>query len=479
MEEITFSTSSKNKNKKLVGGILLAILVGWLTSIMGFAIPVTLLAVTFLVSFLLIVFNKPKVGLLTFIAHCFFIWLLFREVGDLPFSLAIEGLILLTWLAVIFHNSAHFDWSFMKKDITYLGLGWCSITVLEFFNPTTFGNVNSWIADSRYTFLWITVVPMSLTLFNTNKDLNLFLYLILGFSVVAAFYGLRQTHIGLTSAERNFLVQSPTHVIFGKLRVFSFYSDAGQFGASMAQMCVIAVVLLLGPFKMWKRVLGAVLAVLFLYAMSVSGTRGALFCLFGGIIIILFISKNLKIIAIAGFIAIVGFGFLKFTFIGHNISEIRRMRSALNPNDASLNLRFYNQQRLAAHLAHYPLGGGIGSIGYAARGAAKKAPYANIEPDSYWVKIWANYGIVGLTIWFSMMMYIIGKCAGIVWNIKNQRLKIKLTALTAGAAGIFLCSYGNEVMNNNPSSIVLYISWAFIFLGPKLDREAQLAENNG
>jgi hypothetical protein len=33
-------------------------------------------------------------------------------------------------------------------------------------------------------------------------------------------------------------------------------------------------------------------------------------------------------------------------------------------------------------------------------------------------------------------------------------------------------------MNNVPSSIILYISWAFIFLGPKLDKEAQLAEAN-
>jgi len=479
MEEITFSTGPKKKNKILIIGIVLAILTGWLTAIMSFAVPAILLALAFLISFVLIIFNKPRLGIITFIVYCFLMWFLYREVGGIPYSYAVEGLIFLTWLAVVFHNSAKFDWSFMKSEITFIGLAWCLITVLEIVNPTTLGNVGSWIADARYPFLWILIVPLSMALFNKNKDLNIFLILIIILSLVAAFNGVRQVQVGLTAGEKAFIVSSPTHVIFGKLRVFSFYSDAGQFGASMAQMCVIAVVLVLGPFSLWKRVACAIAAVIFLYAMSISGTRGAMFCLFGGILVVLVASKNIKMVVFAAMLALVGFVFLKYTFIGHNIAEVRRMRSALNPNDPSLNLRFYNQKRLGAYLKHYPFGGGVGSIGYASRGAAKKAPFANIEPDSYWVKIWANYGIVGLTIWFSMMMYIIGKCSGIIWNIKNQRLKFKLTALTAGAAGIFLCSYGNEVMNNVPSSIVLYISWAFIFLGPKLDREAQIAEANG
>ena len=479
MEEISFFTKTKNKNRLLYLGIFLAVFIGWLTSIMGFFVPIILLGVTFAISFLLIVFTNPRVGLFTFIFHCILMWFFYREIGDFSFSYGIEGFLFITWLAVIFHNTANYDWSFMKKDITYLGLAWCAITVLEFFNPTTFGNVNSWIGDSRYPFLWILIVPLVMTIFNSNKDLNIFLLIIIIMSVLASFYGIRQNFVGLTDAEKNFLITSPTHVIFGKLRVFSFYSDAGQFGASMAQMCIICIVLVLGPYKKWIRIVCACASVLFLYSMSISGTRGALFCLFGGILVILVASKNIKLILYAALFGVIGFGFLKFTYIGHSISEVRRMRSALNPNDASLNLRFYNQQRLAAHLKRYPFGGGVGSIGYASRDAAKKAPFANIEPDSYWVKIWANYGIVGLTIWFSIMMYIVGKCSGIIWNIKNQRLKFKLTALTAGAAGIFLCSYGNEVMNNVPSSVILYISWAFIFLGPKLDKEAQIAEANG
>ena len=85
-----------------------------------------------------------------------------------------------------------------------------------------------------------------------------------------------------------------------------------------------------------------------------------------------------------------------------------------------------------------------------------------------WVKVWAMYGIVGLVIWFGIMMYIIGKSCGIVWKLKSKHLRFKLGALTAGAAGIFACSYGNEVMNNYPSAMIVYLSWAFVFMGPAL-----------
>lgn len=183
------------------------------------------------------------------------------------------------------------------------------------------------------------------------------------------------------------------------------------------------------------------------------------------------INKNLKIIFLSLAVGFFSFAFLKYTFIGHDIYEIRRMRSALNPNDASLNVRLVNQQRIAQFINPLPFGAGVGSIGFAAKSTTKPTYITHIPTDSYWVKIWASYGVVGLVLWFSMMMFILGKCCGIVWNTHDKGLKYKLTALTAGAAGVFFCSYGNEVMNSMPSSMIVYISWAFVFIGPMLDRK--------
>jgi len=166
-------------------------------------------------------------------------------------------------------------------------------------------------------------------------------------------------------------------------------------------------------------------------------------------------------------------GVLKYTSIGSSSYQIDRLRTALDPEDASLNVRFTSQLILRDYLKDKPFGGGLGVIGAWGQVYNSDKFLSTIEPDSYWVKIWAMYGIVGLVLWFAMMLYILGKCCGIIWKIRDPSLKIKLIALCSGTFGIFVASYGNEVMNRIPSSILIFMSWAFIYLAPKLEAEVQ------
>src|SRR5690606_16212199 len=122
-----------------------------------------------------------------------------------------------------------------------------------------------------------------------------------------------------------------------------------------------------------------------------------------------------------------------------------------------------------------PFGEGLGTIGTWGHEYNSDKFVSTIEPDSYWVKVWAMYGIVGLTIWFGMMLYIQGKCGGYIWRIRDRGLRIKLIALLAGSIGVFIASYGNEVINRIPASLVVYVSWAMIYLGPKMELDTMQA----
>nr|WP_262907746.1 O-antigen ligase family protein [Hymenobacter sp. BT770] len=287
---------------------------------------------------------------------------------------------------------------------------------------------------------------------------------------------MKQLYLGLSAGEQAFLDENTkTHLLWGKLRVFSFYSDAGQFGAAQAHIALVALILALGPFKYWKRALLAAAALVLVVGMFISGTRGALFTLGSGVLVALLISNNIKVFVLGSVMALAGFGVLKYTTIGSSNYNIYRMRTALDPTDPSLNVRFQNQQRLGAYLADRPFGGGLGIIGNSGIKYNAGQYLASIPPDSYWVKVWAMYGIVGFTIWLGLMLYILGKCCGIVWRIRDRALKAKLIALTAGAAGSLAASYGNEVINFMPSALVVYISWAFVFRGPQLDAQSQPA----
>lgn len=56
-------------------------------------------------------------------------------------------------------------------------------------------------------------------------------------------------------------------------------------------------------------------------------------------------------------------------------------------------------------------------------------------------------------------------------RIRDPQLRGLLSALLAGTFGIAVSSYGNEIMGQFPNGIIVYMSFAFVFLGKKFDRE--------
>lgn len=425
-------------------------------------------------------FNNPRSTLYVLITYCFLFGILMREVGgDIPYGTLIEVLLAFCWIVIIVKIPIN-EWAVVKTDLFYVLLGWFILSIIEVANPAG-ASVMGWLQEIRSAALYpFIIVPTAYILLNKNEHLNTFIKLIMLFSVLAALNGIKQLHFGLTSGEQRFLDEgaASTHVLFGKLRVFSFYSEAGQFGASQAQMSLMALILCLGPYKWWKRVLLFITFLLTFYGMLISGTRGALFALVVGGFVAIILSKHFKAMIQGGVVALFFICFLKFTSIGNGNYQIYRLRTALDPQDASLNVRLHTQQILSDYMSTLPFGGGLGVLGAAGNMYNQDKFLSTIQPDSYWVKIWAMYGVVGLTIWIGMMMFILGKCCGIVWRLKDPGLRIKCLALTAGFAGIFFCSYGNEVINTMPSSIVVYVSWVFVFIAPKLDRDILEMNNN-
>lgn len=479
MSQLTFKVPTGNSRFLLPLALAGAIGLGWLTAKGGLVIPGLLVVIPILVAAVCLVFNDLRLGLVALLCYGFLLFFLMRRVPGVPFSYLFEGLLVLMWLGVLFHRRMTITWKLVQNDLVYLALAWFGISLLQLLNPAG-ASLAGYVSEIRTTALnWVLVVPLCFIIFNKRTDLDFFLVFILGFSLFASLWGIKQLHIGLDSADQRFLDEGAavTHLLMGKLRVFSIYSDAGQFGASQAQMCLIALILALGPFKTWKKVLLAVAAMVLLYGMLISGTRGAMFVLLPGIFVALFLSKKTKILLIGGLIAGTAFCGLKYTTIGHANYHIHRLRTSVNPEDESLNLRFHNQRILGNYLKDYPFGGGLGVIGYNGHKHNADKFLSTVEPDSYWVKIWAMYGIVGFVIWIGFMLYILGKCGGIVWSIKNAGLRYKLLALTSGSAGILFCSYGNEVINVLPSTIVIFLSWVFVYLGPYFDHQLKCSSH--
>ncbi|RYY00547.1 O-antigen ligase domain-containing protein, partial [bacterium] len=306
---------------------------------------------------------KPILHLL--VIYCFICWLLTRETGvSFPIGILIEVLLFIIILVAIVTVPKE-SWKNLNTDLFYLFLFWFLLSLFEVFNPYGASTIG-WLKEIRSAAEYpLLIVLVSSVVFTAKKDLDVFLTIVIALSTLAALNGIKQLHIGLSRGDQVFLQYggAATHLLWGRLRVFSFYTEAAQFGASQAHISLMALILALGPVKKKTKIVLLVCSALMFYGMLISGTRGALFALVPGAFVAILLSKKFKILISGGALAVLFLCFLKFTTIGNGNYQIYRFRSALDPNDPSLNVRLSSQRILKDYMEKIPFGGGLGVIG--------------------------------------------------------------------------------------------------------------------
>jgi hypothetical protein len=444
---------------------------GYLLSDGGIMMEAALVALPFILAFVILVFLKPRIGLITLLFYAFLMPTIGKHIPGLQVGLLIDGFMVLTWLAIFFFRGNRFRFRHLNHDIFWLAAFWMGLTILQLGNPSR-PSVQGWFQEMRSAGLyWFLTTPLVILLLRKKSDIPLFLHIIIIMSFLGALYGMKQLYIGVDAAENRWLEAGArkTHILFGKLRVFSFYNEAAQFGASQAHIAVICGVLATGPYSLGRKALYWIATAVIFYGMLISGTRGAMGALLGGGLLFLILIRQTKILVLGLTVGLAMVGMLKFTYIGQGNDQIRRMRTSLDPNDASLQVRLINQRILRDMLASKPFGTGVGTIGQWGTTYNKHIPTARIPPDRLYVKIWVMYGIVGFILWFGIWMFMIAKGSGIAWYTRDPVLRNQIIALTAGTFGSLFCSYGNEVMNALPSSLIVYISITLVFISRKWD----------
>lgn len=431
----------------------------------GIIAGISLMMLPFLALFLNLLFVYPKLGVYSALVMAFMANGLARYVPA-PLGLAIDGLLVLTYLAIFFKKESY-DWSRAANGLTWAACIWMGFSVLQILNPEA-RSFAAWFYAMRGVSLYmVLIIPLVFVLFDDKKDLDLFFHLWLFFALLGSLQGMKQLFIGVDAFEKAWLDAGAAkqHILFGKLRVFSFYSDAGQFGASQGHTFLVATILFFTPsISTRRKVFYGVCGLLGLYGMMISGTRGAMGVPAIGFMTYFLLSKNFRVfgsgVAVGGII----FYFLKYTFIMQGVYAINRMRTALDPNDASLLVRLENQRKLSSYLASRPFGGGIGSAGNWGLRFSPNSFLAQTPTDSWFVRIWAEEGIVGLYLHLIILFYIAIMAGVKLWNLPDPILRQQRMAMLSGTLGIYTASYGNGILGQMPSGILLYIGWAFLFM---------------
>ncbi len=434
------------------------------------------------------VFLNPRFGLWSVFVVEFFVLGLGRYIQGVPMGLAVDGLLFLTYLGIIFkHFYEKVDWAPAKNLLTYLAMIWFGYALLELVNPEANSRVAWFYAMRGVSLYMILTVPLVFMLWRKPQDVERFLVLWAIFSIIGTLKGMGQKFFGVDPWEQAWLDAggAVTHILFGKLRIFSFYTDAGQFGAAQGQAGVVFLILYLtytDKKDRMKRRLFLISGLMGLYGMLISGTRGAIAVPIAGFFLYLILTKNIKILIIGSMLGLSVLFVLKYTTIGNQNADIRRLRSAFDPNDPSLQTRLHNQQILKAYLATRPFGGGIGSSGAWGQRFSPNAFLSHVATDSWYVVIWVEQGIVGLYLHLIILFTILGRASYfIMFKLKDPKLTGQMRALASGLLGIMGASYGNAVLGQMPTGIILYISMAFMFMSPYFDKkiaeEKALAEH--
>jgi putative inorganic carbon (hco3(-)) transporter len=286
---------------------------------------------------------------------------------------------------------------YFKNPVTIALLIWVLYNLFQFLNPNSSNFIGKVIAIRQALYSLFGFI-IALSVFNNIRSVKKFFKIALSFSLLAAIFGITQKYIGLLPFEREWLFSDPGRVrlfvIWGEIRVWSFLNDPTNFGLLMASSGLICIILMTGPYKVYKKVLLAVAGLSMFLGMVASGTRTAFIVVIVGFGIFGLVNlKNVRtqIISFVFFLTLIGVYFGPFYS-----PPIVRIRTAFQGgDDPSMNVRLINKERIRPYLWSHPIGGGPNTTG---ESSDNSHPLWGFPPDSGYLKIALELGYIGLIL---------------------------------------------------------------------------------
>ncbi len=400
--------------------------------------------------------------------------------GGIPMSIYDEMLeLILIGIAIIdARQTPHFDRAL--NTMLFAILIWCGFCTLELLNDTcALGiDVTAWFTSFRLMALHLVWLLLVFSLCISSPQ-NLLTYLKIWalLSLFSAFWTWKQKNIGFTPIEYGWLYYGPgetTHLLNGGtlIRYFSTFSDAANYGCNAASSAVAFLIIAITSKIKWERIFFLGVSICVIWGMFQSGTRTAIFCLAGGFMVYVVLSKSFKIAIPFGIFFALAMFFLVFTNIGNGNQQIRRMRSAFDKKDASSNVRDINKTAIKKYLKDAPWGLGIGSTQANIPANNKYRKLSDISPDSEYVYIWVHTGVIGISVFLSCMLLMwLGACRIVMFKLKSPSLIGVGGGLCSAFIAIQLGAYANQVLYQYPNGLTFFGGLAIVYILPYLESD--------
>lgn len=376
-----------------------------------------------------------------------------------------------------------YHWKRSVNLMSFAILLWFLLCALEVFNDTCdLGiNVGAWFTGFRLMAFQLVYFLLIFSIYiNSPEILTRYLKVWACLALFSVYWTFKQKYIGLNPFE-NARIQAygSTHYVNGIIRYWSTFSDAANYGCNSAATSVAFLLIGLTSKFTKERIFYIIVGLLVLWGMFQSGTRTAIGCFFGGLIVYVFLSKSLKMAIPIILFGVISFCLLVFTNIGQGNDQIRRMRSAFNSSDASANVRDKNKETMAKYLKDAPWGIGIAIRSGDVPARNKYVILSNIAPDSEYVYMWIHTGAIGVSVFaISMFLMFVGGCCIVLFRLKNKTLIGIGAGLCCAFAAIQLGGYLNQVIYQYPNGLLFFGGLAIVYVLPYLEKDWELYEQN-
>lgn len=360
---------------------------------------------------------------------------------------------------------------------------WTAYVLLQLFNQTCMLPISftAWAMNFLFYGLSFILIYVIITyLFRTPERIMKLLRIWAYMALIADFWAWRQQNIGWDDTEWGWLmaVGGRTHLIGGSIRYFSFFSDAANYGCSIAASAVVFYIVAITTKLRKDKILFFIAALFSTYGFFASGTRTALVCFMAGVFLYVILSKSFKIAVPVMILGALFYGFLAFTDIGQGNMQIRRMRSAFNKNDASANVREINKAALAKYLRDAPFGMGFNIDEENVPANHKYKKVYETSNDSTYVFMWQRVGIVGAVL-FAIVngMILVGGCIITMFKLKCKKCIGIAAGMCCAFFAIQLGGYANHILTQYPNLLLYYGGMAIVYLLPDIEQEFVTYEN--
>ncbi len=389
---------------------------------------------------------------------------LIGKMTNAPVGTSLDALLLLMIAGILIGQVLKKNWTFAKDPISTVLIFWIYFNIFQVLNPSQESKM-AWLFTVRSLAILNLLYFIACYAFNSFKRIQQMLNLIVFLATIVAIYGFKQEFLGFSSAEKAWIYQDPERFQlffqWGRMRTFSLFNDAMTFGIMMAYMGVFCLIYATAPMRLFYRSLLILAAILMFWSSIYTGTRTCFALIPLGLAF--YALMTLKKEVILGLGIFLAFGAV-IVFKGGNSSAVLfRVRSAFEPSeDASIQIRYFNQKRIRPYIYSHPIGYGPGSTGLWARRFTPDSFLAKFAHDSYYVRLAVEEGWIGLGLYMFFLFTVLRRCLYFYLRVRDPMIKTLYLCLLTALFMLAVANYPQEAIVQLPTSLVSYVFFAAV-----------------